>query len=246
MPSLAQFVALMGNEVRRGKLLVDLDTAQQSTRFLRDDFLRLLPLTRVDIDSIHLSFKMAVNQISPASVDDSAFLAALNDGVSQLAEGIRTELKDIPAQQFRSALIDSAVHVLIPALGNLGTDRVELQKKTLSHQFGQYLTPKLQQVAPNATDALRAKIVQIARQGFERSFDQYLQQFGSDIAAQLMTEFGRLDVVLEGEKLRSFPPDALVQVDLNLAPRTFHWSLKAECANKPDLPPEKKYLLVPG
>ena len=81
MAILSQFLAALANDIRRAKTLVDVDTARQSTRFLKDEFLRLLPITRVDIDDVTVRFKMAVGEVV-VTPKDSPFFAALIDQLS--------------------------------------------------------------------------------------------------------------------------------------------------------------------
>jgi hypothetical protein len=249
MASLAQFLALLSNEIRRGKMLVDLDTARQSTQFLRDEFLRLIPITRIEVDSVRLNFKMAVSELATGSVETSPFLAALGEKLGPEVAAATARLKEgsrISPDAVIPAIVESAALALIPALPELDPSRIESIGQGLATQFSQYFLQRFLHLVAGVPEAVRTKVRGIAERGFAENFKQHAERYKFDLAAQLLRELGGIDVVVEAEKLRTFPPDALVGLELHLSPRTFHWSLKAEYANKPDMPPEDRYTLIPG
>lgn len=248
MPVLAQFLALLANEIRRGKTLADLETARQSARFLQDDFLRLLPITRIDLDQVRLRFKMAIAEVA-ATPDDSPFLA-------ELAEQLAEEVLKIPDKFWKaeklsvevlvSPIIEAAAHTLVPELSELDPSRIALIRGILAKRFAHNFVGRLAKFLPNSTAALRRRVLNAAVETFTAIFGRYVEFYKADLAAQLLKEFGRLDVVVEGQRLREFPPETLVDLELHLVPRSFHWSLKPEFIDNPDAPPEKRYTLMPG
>lgn len=252
MAILVQFLAALANEIRRGKILVDVDTARQSTRFLKDDFLRLLPITRIDIDQVRVRFKMAVGEVV-VTPKDSPFLAMLNEQLGPKVAGMTAELKtlDLSAETLSGAIIESAVLTLVPELSEMDPSRIASIRSLLSNRFAQNFVERFVKLSlsvklsPGFT-AVKLQVLNTAEEVFTEKFDRYIETYKEDLAAQLLKELGRLDVVVEGQRLREFPPDALVELELHLVPRTFHWSLKPEYINKPEAPVEEKYTLMPG
>jgi hypothetical protein len=246
MPILAQFLASLANEIRQSKTLVDLETARQSTRFLKDDFLRLLPISRIDIDQVRLRFKMAVGEFV-ATPKDSPFLGALTDQLVVVeATGKSRAAENLSVDALSGAITEAAVLTLAPELSELDPSRIASIRDVLAPRFAEYFVERFVKLTPGSTASVRGRVSKAAIEVFTRVFDQYTEIYKEDLAAQLLKEFGRLDVVVEGQRLREFPPDALVELELHLVPRTFHWSLKPEFVDQPEAPPEKKYTLMPG
>lgn len=248
MAILAQFLAALANEIRRGKILVDVDTARQSTRFLKDDFLRLLPITRIDIDQVRVRFKMAVGEVV-VTPKDSPFLAMLNEQLGPEVAGTIAKLKPpdrLSAETLSGAIIESAVLTLVPELSEMDPSRIASIRSLLSNRFAQNFVERFVKLSPGSTAEVKQQVLNTAEKVFTEKFNRYIETYKEDLAAQLLKELGRLDVVVEGQRLREFPPDALVELELHLVPRTFHWSLKPEYINKPEAPVEEKYTLMPG
>ncbi len=248
MPVLSQFLSLLANEIRQGKTLADLDTARQSARFLKDDFLRLLPISRIDLDQVRLRFKMAVAEVV-MTPDDSPFLSEL---VEQLAAQIIKipdklwKAEKLSAEVLSSPIVEAAARALVPELSELDPSRITLIRETLAKRFANHFAGRLAKLLPNSTAVFKRQTLKAAMETFARIFDRYAELYKEDLAAQLLKELGRLDVVVEGQRLREFPPDTLVELELHLVPKTYHWSLKPEFIDNPDAPPEKRYTLMPG
>ena len=248
MPILAQFLAALANEIRRGKTLVDIETARQSTLFLQDDFLRLLPITRIDVDQVRLRFKMAVAEIV-VTTNDSPFLTALTgqltDRIMKARDRLRVTEK-LSAQILSPVIAEAAVLALIPELSDLAPSRIAAIRDLLANRFAKNFVERFVKLTTRSTATVRRQVSTMAQEVFTTNFDKYFETYKEDLGAQMLKEFGRLDVVVEGQKLKEFPPDVLVELELHLIPKTYHWSLKPEFVDKPEAPPEKKYTLMPG
>ena len=248
MPVLAQFLASLANEIQRGKTLSDIDTARQSTRFLKDDFLRLLPITRIDLDQVRLRFKMAIAEIV-MTPNDSPFLSELAEQLAAQVINIPNKLgkvKKLSVEVLSNPIIEAAADTLVPELSELDPSRILLIRGVLAKRFANNFVGRLAKLIEGFTVVFRRQASKAAVGTFTVIFDQYVEIYKEDLAAQLLKEFGRLDVVVEGQRLREFPPDTLVELELHLVPKTFHWSLKPEFIDNPDMPPEKRYTLMPG
>ncbi len=244
MAFLSQFLAALANDIRKSKLLVDLDTARQSTRFLKDEFLRLLPITRIDFDSVKLRFKMAVGEVVLKS-EESPFLAALTSNLTPKYVNI-TKKREMEPEVLSRPIIESAVMALAPELSEISPSRFPEIRESLSDRFSQNIADKYTKMVPESTEVEKKQVSRIAKGEFVKVLDRYAKTYKEDMAAELLKELGRLDVVVEGHRLREFPPDALVELELNLVSKTYHWSLKPEYIDKPEAPEEEKYELMPG
>jgi hypothetical protein len=248
MAILAQFLAALANEIRQSKTLVDLETARQSTRFLKDDFLRLLPISRIDIDDVRLRFKMAVGELV-VTPKDSPFIGALTDQLVAKIVEVTTKSRGaekLSVDSLPGAITEAAVLTLVPELSELDPSRIASIRGVLAPRFAEYFVERFVKLTPGSTASVKRRVSNAAIEVFARVFDQRAQIYKEDFAAQLLKEFGRLDVVVEGQRLREFPPDVLVELELHLVPKTFHWSLKPEFIDQPEASPERKYTLMPG
>jgi hypothetical protein len=246
MAILSQFLAALANDIKKAKTLVDVDTARQSTRFLKDDFLRLLPITRVDLDNVLVRFKMAVKEVM-VTPKDSPFFSALIEKLEPIVTKVaKTKKIEIAKETFSSATTEAAMLTLVPELTEMDPSRINLIQSTLTNRFTQNFSERFVKMAPDSTATERKQVLKDAQEAFTSIFNSYVETYKEDLAAQLLKELGRLDVVVEGDHLKEFPPDALVELELRLVPKTYHWALKPEYVDKPEAPAEEKFTLMPG
>jgi len=248
MAYLAQFLAGIANEIRRGKTLVDLDTARQSSRFLKDEFLRLLPINRIDLDVIKLRCFFAVSEVE-IKKSDSPFISKVIDDTMIAIQGKipKREMPKKPPDETIVRLIrDISLKTVVPELAELDPSDIDKSVDRLSSRFTDNLFGAFKEYAPGASPSLGKKYSSIAGEAFKRSLLDYFKRYKEDLASELFKEISRLQIEVEADKLKGFPPNSLVELELQLIPKTFHWSQKPEMIDKKDVPLEDKYIMMPG
>lgn len=261
MAFLSQFLASLSNEISKAKILSDLNTARQASRFLNDDFLRNLPITRMDFDHVNLHFKMAIGELT-STPQDSPFLSSLTTELTRslLPEDKRTAppkaspktlskvSRQEKEQKIQSLAVGAVVQSIVPELANIDPANIQASSQVIAEKFKKNFTQSV--TTANITIPHDAHTIQEkAGETFHKVFNKYFISYKDNLATQLLKELGQLNVIVEGDKLKSFPPDALVDIELQLLPKTYHWSLKPEYTQKvndQNIKEEDKYVLMPG
>jgi hypothetical protein len=243
MANLSLFLSSIANDIRRAKMLTDLDTARQSARFLQDDFLRLLPIVRVDLDQVRLHFRIGIEKLTSAP-RESRFLSGIVAELESDPGKLNKELRATIQPQITDSAAQAAIATIIPQLTELDISRLPASTKLLSERFGQLYSDKMKSKTPHIDDNSHQSIKASAAKAFSTVLTDYSKQYGEDFVSQLLFDLSSVEVVVEGNRLKEFPPEMLMEVDITLSPRSYHWSEKA--GTDPKAKPENRFIMMPG
>jgi len=225
-------------------MLSDLDTAQSSSKFLKDDFLRLLPITRMDIDHVSLRFKIGVGGVS-INKNESQFLFELVEKIKSYIIDVLKNKKygKIPSKTIEKIILEETIKIIVPEISNIEPSKPDIFTRNISKPFSRNLIDRIKTIFPELIlEQFETKLESF----FNEILSLYLQTYEENFSSQLLKEIGRLDVIVESQQLRELPPEALVEMQIQLIPKTFHWSLKPEHIDNKEASPEDKYTLMPG
>lgn len=230
----------MTSEVSRAKTLADFATAKQSARFLKDDFLRNLPITRIDIGQVSIKLKIGVDGLK-VDPNESPFISSLVRGVSEALKQPQKKNEkpiEIPLDQIQQIAAQVTVQTIGPRLSEIDYSKISGTissdiKNNLSNLFATRFNDQMLKNIPSILKA-RTNPFEVIKNVFQDKLMEYANKYKGDLAAQLAAELGRLEVIIETEKLKTFPVESLVDMQLTLDPRAFHWALKSDYVNKPE------------